>query len=347
MSKPNSNKKTNFQENSLEGRKKDHIDLALSSQLSVSDLEDRFYYEPLFNGHPTENVKIDFQLAKRNFKLPIWVSSMTGGTRDARKINENLAKACQEFGMGMGLGSCRIILHDDQYLKDFQIRKHMPDRALFANLGIAQLEELADQNKLDAIKSLVDRLDADGLIIHINPLQEWLQPEGDIIKKPPLDTIKRVLDVYHGPVVVKEVGQGMGYESLKALYQLPLEAIEFAAGGGTNFSKLELKRADDFFKEQMAMLSRVGHSAEEMNLMSNYIKDELGDKLLVNKIIISGGIKSYLDGYYQLCLSEFNAIYGQGSAFLRHAQGSYEDLAKYVSSQREGLKIANAYLKIK
>src|SRR5690606_23692016 len=103
-----------------------------------------------------------------------------------------------------------------------------------------------------------------GLIVHVNPLQAWLQPEGDFINKAPLETITELLTHFQYPVIVKEVGQGFGPASLKALLELPLAAIDLAANGGTNFSKLELLRADNLHKETYGSLMNIGHTAEEM-----------------------------------------------------------------------------------
>ena len=105
---------------------------------------------------------------------------MTGGTGQARTINRNLAQACGEFSLGMGLGSCRPLLKSDKYFEDFNLRPIIGDKAPFyANIGIAQLEELIREDALYRIIDLVDKLQACGLIIHVNPLQEWFQPEGD------------------------------------------------------------------------------------------------------------------------------------------------------------------------
>jgi len=210
------------QDPTAEQRKKDHIDLALRSQVIKADT--RFYYEPMLAGHPESGIA--------------------------------------------------------------------------ANLGIAQLEELVDQSKFQVIKDLVSKLEADGLIIHVNPLQEGMQPEGDLIKYAPIKTIEKLLDHIDVPLIVKEVGQGMGYRSLEALLKLPLQAVDFAAHGGTNFTKLELLRTDD--ATSLDGLTKVGHSAEEMVSMVNQIAVELGDAMHCKQIIISGGVKDFLDGYYRI-----------------------------------------------
>ena len=329
-------------------RKRDHIELAFQSQITEGVLDKRFYYEPLLAGHPKGETYPHISFLGKTMRVPIWVSSMTGGTQLANTINHNLARACHEFGMGMGLGSCRSLLYTDDTLADFNVRTIIgDDLPLFANLGIAQIEQLMLRNQLHLVREMVDKLSADGLIIHVNPLQEWLQPEGDRFEHPPLDTISRFLDNFQLPVIVKEVGQGMGYQSLKALFQLPLAAIDFAANGGTNFAKVELLRSDEAKQNIYGQLAHVGHSAEEMTEMSNKILKELGEKALCKQVIISGGVKNFLDGYYLINKLGCDAIYGQASAFLKHAREDYDTLREYVDTQVQGIELANALLTVR
>jgi len=329
-------------------RKKDHIELAFKSQIAKGQIDQRFYYEPLLSAHPQKETSIGLPFLGKMMRAPLWVSSMTGGTQMANTINHNLARACKDFGMGMGLGSCRALLYSDEFLQDFNVRHLIgTDLPLYANLGIAQLEELIESKEVYRINQLLDKLQADGLIIHVNPLQEWLQPEGDHFKKPPIETISYLLSELEIPIIVKEVGQGMGYESLKALLQLPLAAIDFAANGGTNFAKVELLRSNPNQAMIYEALANVGHSAEEMVEMTNNIMAELGDQVVCKEIIISGGIKNFLDGYYLINKLKLTCIYGQASAFLKHAQGDYQTLYDYVDSQIKGLELANAFLSVK
>jgi isopentenyl-diphosphate delta-isomerase len=311
----------------------------------VRENDGRFYYEPLFAPHPNADLLPRSFLGKE-LKARIWISSMTGGTSEASTINRNLAMAAGEFGLGMGLGSCRIILDDDQYLSDFQLRGLLGDQPLYANLGIAQVEELFENNREGRIVELVKKTEADGLILHVNPLQEWLQPEGDRFKRPALESIKRCLDLDLN-LIVKEVGQGFGPESLGTLMQLPLKAIDFAAHGGTNFSKLEMNRQNDVETEAYDSISNWGHSAEEMVLFYNQIADQMGNANRDCDIIISGGIRNFTDGYYLTEKINANAVYGQASAFLKHARGGYDKLREFVHFQIEGLKLARAYLRIR
>jgi isopentenyl-diphosphate Delta-isomerase len=330
----------------MEDRKNDHLDLAISSQAENLPADKRFSYEPLLGSYSQGVIK-PFSFLGRTLKTPIWVSSMTGGATHAKTINLNLAKACNEFGMGMGLGSCRILLEDEKHFPDFDMRDVIgDDLPLYANIGIAQLEEMLLHKSQDRISGLVSRLRADGMIIHVNPIQEWLQAEGDLHTRPPLETIEEFLSLTHLKVIVKEVGQGMGTESISRLMQLPVEAFELAAFGGTNFAKIELARSSPQQKELYEPISMIGHSADEMlEIINKYAAS--GDKSGCRQIIISGGIHSFLDGYYYMSKSILPSIYGQASGLLRHARGEYEDLRQFVKGQINGLIFARAFLKVK
>jgi isopentenyl-diphosphate delta-isomerase len=239
-------------------------------------------------------------------------------------------------------------LHSDEFLPDFAVRKWMGDSVpLYANLGIAQLEQLIQNKQFSKISELIKKLEADGLMVHVNPLQEALQPEGDRFVFSPLQTIETLLEKLDIPLIVKEVGQGMGPESLKALLQLPIEAIEFAAGGGTNFSKLELLRSSEVHKTVFGPLAATGHTAAEMLSYVNEAVSELGEKCKVQQLIISGGIRDFLDGYYLIKKSPMPAVFGQASGFLKYAQDDYESLQYFVQLQIQGLALAQAFLRVK
>lgn len=328
-----------------QSRKDSHIDLALNSRNEAID--SRFYYEPMMAAHPSLEADWPIKFCGKTLKYPIWISSMTGGTSKTNKINQRLAKVAGQFGLGMGVGSARIALEAPEKINDFNLRPILGSESpYFLNFGIAQIEKLIQEKRLFKIGELVERLEADGVIIHVNPLQEWMQPEGDHISRPPLESIEFFLNETHLPLIVKEVGQGFGYQSMKALMQLPLAAIEFAANGGTNFSKLELLRNKSKSKYFMPFV-HVGQSAEEMVTISNQLLLELGEKVKCQTFIISGGIKDFLDGYYYIQKSKATAFYGQASAFLKQAQESEEALTEFTKYQIDGLILARTFLTIK
>jgi isopentenyl-diphosphate delta-isomerase len=327
-------------------RKNDHIDLAFRSSIPASKADSRFYYEPLLSAHLSDADLSSTTIAGRTMSVPIWVSSMTGGTEKASAINHNLAKVCGEFGLGMGLGSCRQLLYEDKRLSEFDLREYMPDQPLFINLGVAQIEELQNQGEELRITKLIDKLNADGLIVHVNPMQEWLQPEGDRYQRSALDTIIRLLESVSYPIIVKEVGQGFGIKSLKALLELPIEALDLAGFGGTNFSMLELLRSDEVMHQSFKNICNIGHTCAEMIDIINAIKAEGSIDIKAKKIIISGGIKDFLDGYYLMEKCQMNSVYAQASSFLKYAL-DIDALRQYVANQIEGLKMSKAFLQIK
>lgn len=326
-------------------RKTDHIQLAFEAQ--ARGLDSRFNYEPLMQAHPADGCIPPLQVAGKMMKAPLWISSMTGGADLAGTINKNLALACREFGLGMGLGSCRPLLESEAYLGDFAVRKYIGDQPLFANLGVAQVEELLRAGKHALMDDMVQRLEADGLIVHVNPLQEWLQPEGDRFTRAPLDTITELLSVLRCPVMVKEVGQGFGPASLKALAALPLEAIEFGAQGGTNFALLENLRRDEFHKEMFEPVTHIGHGPEEMTALAAALCSQTENVVKTRAFIVSGGIRNFLDGYYHLRSIPWKTMYAQASAFLKYAMKGEKELMEFTASQIKGLELAYTYLTLK
>jgi isopentenyl-diphosphate delta-isomerase len=268
---------------------------------------------------------------------------MTGGTEIAYKVNHNLARVCHEFGLGMGLGSCRQLLYSDEFFADFDVRETIGLQPLLANLGIAQVIEVIKKEEYLKVDQLISNLRADGLIIHINPLQEWLQPEGDKITMNPIKAIEKIVENCNFPILVKEVGQGFGPASLKALLEMDIAGIELAGFGGTNFAMLETLRSEESMHSH---LTRVGHSAEEMVEFLNELSLS-NISYLEKHIIISGGIKDYLTGYYLNELCNFPSVYGQASQFLKYALEDYAVLARYVEEQIKGYKIAKQFLKIR
>ncbi len=322
----------------ISNRKVDHLTMAGESQTHSQLRDERFFYEPLLSAHPTK-INKSFSFGLWNFDFPLWVSSMTGGADHARTINSRLAAAAEEFSLGMGLGSLRPLLDNRQARADFDVKHLMPSRPLFGNLGIAQLEELLEQQEKQKILDLIGELKLDGLIIHVNPLQEWFQPQGDRFKHPPLETIERFLENTTLPVIVKEVGHGMGPRSLEALMRLKLLAIEFGAFGGTNFSLLETKRgssANGFVY--------VGHTASEM---VGFVRDiqKTHPHLPTKHFIISGGIKDVLTGF-SLTQKLPQSLMGMANSVLEPARSGERELSNYLKDLKEQYALAEAFLQV-
>ena len=324
-----------------ENRKKDHIELAKVSQTQTPSSD--FIYEPLLSPHPGQ-MDLSLNFAGANLKAPMWISSMTGGTQRAQLINKNLTTIAGEFGFGMGLGSCRSLLESDERIKDFDFKHLIGDFPFYINLGIAQLEQLIEKNSVAKIQQLISKLHADGLVIHVNPLQEWFQPEGDRFKVSPIETIKSIVKRLDTKIIVKEVGQGFGPNSLKSLMELPIAAIELSGFGGTNFSLLELSRhnaqkSDNKWSKDK--LVDVGHTCDQMINWINPLIEQESTKC--KQFIISGGIKCLLDGYSLQEKLKADSVIGMASAFLDYAE-DLDKLREFVASELESYKIARSYL---
>jgi isopentenyl-diphosphate Delta-isomerase len=179
-------------------------------------------------------VGLEVELLGRRLGAPLLVSAMTGGTREAAAINDELAAAATERGLAMVLGSGRVLLDDPSLLWTFGTASRPP--LLLANLGVAQLSA-------ERALRLVERLDADGLTVHLNPLQEALQPEGTPTFAGALTAIAETVDRLRPlPVVVKEVGFGLDDEDVRALHAVGVAAIDVAGAGGTNWALIEGRR---------------------------------------------------------------------------------------------------------
>ena len=326
-------------------RKLDHINLAFKSVPKTQTDLFSSYYEPILSAHPEEDFcKTNF--LKNSFGMPLWVSSMTGGTEKALIINQNLARACNQFQLGMGLGSCRPLLESSSRFDDFNMRPYIGDALLFTNFGIAQVEQLLDEGNLNKIFEITNLLKANGVVIHVNPLQEWAQEEGDKFKYPPIDTIKKVVEKSKFPIIVKEVGQGFGPLSIRELLKLPLAAIELAGYGGTNFTLLEQARlngSNSVDSSSKSKFGNIGHSAAQMIDWINQCVKE--GKTECSEIIISGGIKDAVTAQVLMNSLELNSVVGMASELLKYSMKDYSSLEKYLVGLKGDFNLSKAFIR--
>lgn len=326
-------------------RKEGHIALAARSQTISQTKDPRFFYEPLFY-HQNE-IDLSRIILGKKVAHPLWISSMTGGTEKAKVFNRNLAKVANHYKLGMGLGSIRPLLYSEERYSDFDLRKTIgPDLPLFGNIGIAQVEELLQLSKLHLLDNVCQKLELDALFIHLNLLQEWFQPNGDVVKGNPLEILKMACEKLQTPIFIKEVGHGFGPKSLQALLDLPIEGIEFGAYGGTNFSMIEERRKANQNIDHP--LIYVGHTADEMmdsliELSQNNRK--ISDKLKKSIVIVSGGIQNFLDGHYALEKMKplTLALYAQAKEFIIRAH-SEEALSQFIENEIKGLEMSSRVL---
>ena len=236
----------------IEARKSDHIRITLEedvrSGLSTGLERYRFIHHALPE-IDLDDIDLNLQLFGRILQAPLLISSMTGGTPEAAAINRTLATAAQETGIAMGLGSQRAAVDHPELALTFQVRQAAPDILLFANLGAVQLNY---GYGLDECQQAVDMIEADALILHLNPLQEAVQPEGDthfagLLSK--IETISKALPV---PVIAKEVGWGFSEQTARQLADAGVAAIDVAGAGGTSWTQVEMHRAQNDRQARLA-----------------------------------------------------------------------------------------------
>ncbi len=227
-------------------RKLDHLRICLDEapqfpHLSTGLERYRFVHQALPE-IDLASVSLSCELLGKSLRAPLVVSCMTGGTEEAEQINMNLARAAQLMGVAMGVGSLRAALEDPAVAHTYQVRGVAPDILLLANLGAVQLNYEYDAE--DCWRA-VEMIQADALVLHLNPLQECLQPEGDTNFASLLEKIEQVCSRTPVPVVVKEVGWGISTRVAEMLKQAGVAAIDVAGSGGTSWSVVERHRAVD------------------------------------------------------------------------------------------------------
>ncbi len=295
-------------------RKADHIRINLEEEV-LSGLSNglekyRFIHEALPEIDLKE-VHTDLELFGRELRAPLLISSMTGGTEQASLINRRLAAAAQEFGIAMGVGSQRAALEHPELASTFQVRRYAPDVLLFANLGAVQLNY---GYSVDDCRRAVEMIEADGLILHLNPLQEALQPEGDTRFSGLLSKIEAVCRALEVPVVVKEVGWGISERTARLLAQAGVAAIDVAGAGGTSWSQVEMYRAPTpLARELAAAFVNWGIPTAES---IRYVRKAAPQVL----VFASGGIRDGIDAAKSIALGA--TLVGMARRFLKAAAES-------------------------
>ncbi len=223
----------------METRKRRHIDVCLSEavdyQTVTTGLERyRLPYNALTQTD-LGNVDLATDFLGARLRAPVLIGSMTGGAELSGTINRNLAVAAQQLGIGMMLGSQRIMLDNDSASTSFSVRDVAPDVLLIGNIGLAQLDELMVP---DLVKAL-DHVGANALAVHTNPLQEAMQHEGDTDFSGSFSRLRDIAGSIDYPVILKEVGHGIGAVAAAELVDCPIAAVDVAGAGGTSWARVE------------------------------------------------------------------------------------------------------------
>ncbi|MGF1529237.1 MAG: type 2 isopentenyl-diphosphate Delta-isomerase [Candidatus Competibacterales bacterium] len=314
-------------------RKADHIRINLDCDVGfdqlTTGLEDyRFVHQALPELNLAE-VDTRTTLLGKALALPLVISSMTGGTGEALPINRRLAEVAQLKGLALGVGSQRAALEDPALAASFAVRDIAPDALLMANLGAVQLN---CGYGVDHCRRAVEMIGADALILHFNPLQEAVQPEGDTCFKdlyPKVAAVCRALEV---PVVAKEVGWGFDPATVRRLGECGVAAVDIAGAGGTSWSQVEMYRAKDPVRRRIAATFR------DWGIPTSQALGAAHRAVPGLPLIASGGLRTGLD--VAKCLALGAVACAMAGPFLKAAVESTAAVLKLVEVTAAELAIA-------
>jgi isopentenyl-diphosphate delta-isomerase len=315
-------------------RKKQHLDIVLSGKAHAGSRDAGFdavrFEHVALPELDMDSIDLTTQFLGKSIGRPFLVSSMTGGPDAARQINHNLAVACEALRLPLAVGSQRVSLESDHrggLEKD--LRRLAPSVPILANIGAAQLNTGFG---LDEARRAVDMIEADALIIHLNPLQEAVQPEGDRDWSGLANKIAALCAALPVPVTVKEVGYGISPPVAARLWEMGVQVLDVAGAGGTSWTAIEAERA--LSPAQAAIASAFndwGQSTAQAIASARAVCPSA-------TIIGSGGIRNGVDAAKAIRLGA--DLVGQAAAVLKPAMSSVEAVVEHFQIMSEQLRIA-------
>lgn len=282
-------------------RKEDHIRICLEQKAQAKNATAGFEDIQLVHRALPEANKKKISLSTtflgKKFSAPIIVGAMTGGTEQAIQINTSIAQAVEKLGLGMGVGSQRAAIEDQKLEKTFAVaRKMAPNAFLIANIGGVQL---VHGYGLKEVKKVVEMIDADAVAIHLNALQEAVQPEGQTNFKGVLAKIGEIASALDTPVIVKETGAGISAEDAKALENAGVKAIDVGGVGGTSFAAVEYYRSSG---KEAGVQHFLGETFWDWGISTAVSLIETAQTVKL-PLIVSGGVRSGTDVAKALALN--------------------------------------------
>ena len=277
-------------------RKKEHLELCLTDAVSFKNKTTGFEkYDFLHYAISEVDItKISFEtkFLKKKINYPFLISCMTGGIDASESINAKLSVAANELNIALGVGSQRQALENKSFHNTYSvIRQNAPGIPILGNIGAAQI---AIMKNFKDVQFLVDLIQADAMVIHLNPAQELMQPEGDILQKGLLKNIGKLVKFLSVPVLVKEVGSGISRSTAKKLLEVGVTGIDVAGAGGTSWTGVEILRNDGNYE----------HEFWDWGLPTSYCIKEVYHlkKKYKFTLIGSGGINSGIEAAKALAL---------------------------------------------
>lgn len=316
----------------LSHRKTEHIRINLEEDVKsglTTGLERLHFVHQALPEIDYSQVDTSLTLFGKKLAAPLIISSMTGGAPEAEEINLRLAQTAQEKSIAMGLGSQRAAIADPSLVGTFQVRRAAPDILLFANLGAVQLNY---GYTIDHCQRAVEMVEADGLLLHLNSLQEALQPEGDTNFSGLLGRIESVCRKLPVPVLVKEIGWGISGDTARKMADVGVAAIDVAGAGGTSWSQVEMHRMKDPRRAAIAAAFKDWGipTAESIRQVRQAVPDL--------PIIASGGLRNGVEAAKTIALGA--SLAGMAGPFLKAAARSAESVGELVDDVVSELRIA-------
>jgi isopentenyl-diphosphate delta-isomerase len=273
------------------------------------------------------SIDISTRFLGHHLASPVFIAAMTGGHPDTREVNDRLARAAEGFGLGMGVGSQRAALENPDLEDSFTVvREAAPHAYLCGNLGVIQLRD----HGLEWADRAVEMIDAQALCIHLNPLQEAIQPEGDHDMTGCLEALKDLCAEAHYPVIVKETGSGISTETARKLWAAGVQAIDIGGFGGTNWAAVELARAKD---EELVTLGR--HFLDWGIPTAVSLREVVATG---GPVIATGGIRTGIDIAKAIALGA--NLGGMALPLLKSAMVSQDTLNKSIEAIHRQLSVA-------
>jgi isopentenyl-diphosphate delta-isomerase len=309
-------------------RKDEHLRICLERDVEAkkitTGLEDVFLIHKALPEINLKDVKLNTIFLNHEFSAPIIVEGMTGGTERAMEINAAIAQAVEELGLGMGVGSQRAALENPSLERTYRIvREKAPKAFIISNIGGSQVASEYDIRK---IRLAVESIEADALAIHLNPLQEAVQPEGETVYAGIIDKIRDIAGSLDVPVIVKETGGGISAEVAKMLAEAGVACIDIAGAGGTSWAAVEYYRAI----ERGDLLSRdLGLMLWDWGIPTVVSLIEVTQSVNL-PVIASGGIRSGLDVAKSIALGA--SLAGVARPILLSAFKGYEEAKRTLST---------------
>ena len=306
-------------------RKKEGIDIPLSDNVQSRFISNYLeYVKFVHNALPEidfDEIQTTTEFLGYRFGAPIIIDSMTGGTPEAFKINSRLGILAETFGFGMGLGSQRAGLKSESLAETYSVaRKNAPSAFLIANIGGAQLAEGLD---IKMIEKIISMIDANALVIHLNPLQELIQPEGEPRYRGVLEKISKITESISIPIIVKEVGAGISREVAIILEKAKVHCINIAGSGGTSWAGVEKIRAN---KVKNSVKEHLGELFWDWGIPTALSLIEVRNSVEL-PLIASGGIRNGLE--IAKCISLGANMCAMAFPFLKAASASKENLFEF------------------